>query len=343
MKYQIGDKVLLLHSKEEATIIDFLDNQMVSVEVEGVHFPVFIDQIDFPYYYRFSPSQKKSTPEKPKIVKRSLDDLRVEKNKTDQPASAENLSFVLLPVLADTEDEWQVESFKLYLHNGLSHSVQFDYRVSVLGNVDWQFAGKVERGHNFYLHDFLMEGFNDNPIFLFEFSLVEKMKGKVDQFSHTIRIKPKQLFAQLQKLKESKEASFSFRIVDEYPDQNMFQILDTSEIGFKANNSIDSLKSSLFEKSFYHVIDLHIEELVANWKGLSNFEILSIQLNAFERQIELAIQHHQPTLTVIHGVGKGKLKEEIHQWLNGKPFIRSYSDQFDPFYGNGATTIHFQY
>ena len=91
------------------------------------------------------------------------------------------------------------------------------------------------------------------------------------------------------------------------------------------------------------MIDLHIEELVANWKGLSNFEILSIQLNAFERQIELAIQHHQPTLTVIHGVGKGKLKEEIHQWLNGKPFIRSYSDQFDPFYGNGATTIHFQY
>mgnify|MGYP000695516053 FL=1 len=91
------------------------------------------------------------------------------------------------------------------------------------------------------------------------------------------------------------------------------------------------------------MIDLHIEELVSDWTSLSNFQILSIQLNAFERQIELAIQHHQPMLTVIHGVGKGKLKEEIHQWLKGKPFIRNYSDEFNPFYGNGATTIYFQY
>ncbi len=343
MKYQIGDKVLLLHSKEEATIIEFLDNEMVSVDVKGVQFPVFLDQIDFPYYYRFSSTQKSSTPERQKNTKSILEDLRVEKNNPDRSKVGGNLSFVLLPIIADSSEEWLVESFKLYLHNGLLHSILFSYKVSLLGKIEWQLTGKIEKGHDFYLHDFLMESFNDNPLFLFEFSLAEKVSGKLDHYSHTIRIKPKQLFTHLQKLKENKEASFSFTIIDQFPDQNSNQFFVANEPMLQQANSIESLKTNLFEKSFYHVIDLHIEELVSDWRGLSNFEILSIQLSAFEKKIELAVLHHQPTLTVIHGVGKGKLKEKIHQWLKGKPFIRNYSDQFDPFYGNGATTIHFQY
>ncbi len=333
----------MLHSKEEATIIEFLDNELVCVDVQGVQFPVFLDQIDFPYYYRFSSSQKRVSSEKQKTIKSSFEDLRVEKNNPDRSVVGGNLSFVLLPVVVDSNEEWLVESFKLYLHNGLPHSLLFSYKVSLLGKVEWQLTGKIEKGHDFYLHDFLMESFNDNPLFLFEFSLVEKVKEKLDHYSHTIRIKPKQLFTHLEKLRQNKEASFSYPIMSQFPDHKSIELFDPNEPNFKQANSIQSLKSNLFEKSFYHVIDLHIEELVPDWKGLSNFEILSIQLSAFEKQIELAIQHHQPTLTVIHGVGKGKLKEEIHLWLKGRPFIRDYSDQFDPFYGNGATTIHFQY
>jgi len=62
MKYQIGDKVLILHSNEEGEIIDFINDKMVTVDVKGVKFPVYLDQIDFPYFKRFS--QKKLFPEK---------------------------------------------------------------------------------------------------------------------------------------------------------------------------------------------------------------------------------------------------------------------------------------
>ena len=102
-------------------------------------------------------------------------------------------------MIADSSEEWLVDLFKVYLHNGLSHSLQFSYQVSLLGRIDWHLTGNIEKGHHFYIHDFLLETFNDNPLFLFEFSLAEKVKGKVDLFSHTIRIKPKQLFTQLQK------------------------------------------------------------------------------------------------------------------------------------------------
>ena len=38
MKYQIGDRIILLHSGEEGNIIDFINKQMVMVDVNGVSF-----------------------------------------------------------------------------------------------------------------------------------------------------------------------------------------------------------------------------------------------------------------------------------------------------------------
>jgi hypothetical protein len=61
MKYQIGDTILILHSNEEGEIVDFINDKMVMVEVRGVRFPVYMDQIDFPYFKRFS-EKKKSQP-----------------------------------------------------------------------------------------------------------------------------------------------------------------------------------------------------------------------------------------------------------------------------------------
>ena len=54
MKYQVGDIVLILHSNEEGQIVDFINEKMAMVEVRGVRFPVYMDQIDFPYFKQFS-------------------------------------------------------------------------------------------------------------------------------------------------------------------------------------------------------------------------------------------------------------------------------------------------
>src|SRR5580765_7544802 len=54
MKFQVGDKVLILHSNEEGEIIDIINNKMVMVDVRGVRFPAYIDQLDFPYFKKFS-------------------------------------------------------------------------------------------------------------------------------------------------------------------------------------------------------------------------------------------------------------------------------------------------
>jgi len=68
MKYQVGDEILVLHSNEEGHIIEIMNEEMVMIEVRGVKFPAYMDQIDFPYFKRFT--QKKLFPEKaaPQII-----------------------------------------------------------------------------------------------------------------------------------------------------------------------------------------------------------------------------------------------------------------------------------
>ena len=54
MKFEVGDKVLILHSNEEGEIVEIINDEMVLVDVRGVKFPAYIDQLDFPYFRRFT-------------------------------------------------------------------------------------------------------------------------------------------------------------------------------------------------------------------------------------------------------------------------------------------------
>ncbi|KXK41159.1 MAG: Smr domain-containing protein [Bacteroidetes bacterium OLB11] len=89
-------------------------------------------------------------------------------------------------------------------------------------------------------------------------------------------------------------------------------------------------------------MDLHIEKLNEHHKNLSSSEKLEIQLNEFEKQLDLAIALHQQSIVFIHGVGKGVLKNEIHKKLNLKiklNIIKSYYNDYSNLHGFGATEV----
>ena len=58
MKYQTGDKIIVLHTNEEGKVIDIVNEKMVMIEVKGVKFPAYLDQIDFPYFRMFTEKRK---------------------------------------------------------------------------------------------------------------------------------------------------------------------------------------------------------------------------------------------------------------------------------------------
>ena len=86
-------------------------------------------------------------------------------------------------------------------------------------------------------------------------------------------------------------------------------------------------------------IDLHIEQLVDNPRGMQNYEILTKQLNVARYQLELAIENRFQKVIFIHGVGEGVLKLEL-EYLLGRYTNISYYDADYAKYGQGATEVY---
>ena len=80
MKYEVGDDIIVVHSNDEGKVIEIMNEKMVLIEVKGVKFPAYMDQIDFPYFKRFT--QKKIVADKPK-AKVYVDQVQKEKRRDE--------------------------------------------------------------------------------------------------------------------------------------------------------------------------------------------------------------------------------------------------------------------
>ena len=87
------------------------------------------------------------------------------------------------------------------------------------------------------------------------------------------------------------------------------------------------------------VIDLHVEKLVKSKKGMSNYDILSLQLETAQRQLEFAIRKRIPKIVFIHGVGEGVLKADLYSLFRRYDNIKFYEASYVK-YGQGATEIY---
>jgi dsDNA-specific endonuclease/ATPase MutS2 len=84
--------------------------------------------------------------------------------------------------------------------------------------------------------------------------------------------------------------------------------------------------------------DLHIEKLVPNKRGMSNYDILTLQSETAKRHIEFAIRNRIPKIVFIHGVGEGILKAEL-DFLLGRYDNIAFQDANYQKYGLGATEV----
>ena len=73
-------------------------------------------------------------------------------------------------------------------------------------------------------------------------------------------------------------------------------------------------------------IDLHIELIIDYYKELENHEIVNIQLKKCENAIRKAMNTRIEKIIIVHGIGVGTLKKEVHQLLDEYNF-RYYTSQ----------------
>lgn len=100
-------------------------------------------------------------------------------------------------------------------------------------------------------------------------------------------------------------------------DKNFNQVSSYGQIPKheKQSNSLKFSKEKI-KKTSSIKIDLHIELLVEDFSKYTNEEIIKIQINYCEKQINKILRSNHKEFLVVHGIGMGVLKKEIHNLLN---------------------------
>ncbi len=123
--------------------------------------------------------------------------------------------------------------------------------------------------------------------------------------------------------------------LDKMTDKDFKKVIDEKD---KANRPKEENKKKNSSPEIVEV-DLHIEELIDNTNGLSNREIIDIQLDKFYREMDEAIKNRVKRIVFIHGVGNGVLKQEITKKLKSKYAKFNFQDASFKEYGYGATMV----
>ena len=123
--------------------------------------------------------------------------------------------------------------------------------------------------------------------------------------------------------------------------KNSITNFNSTEI--KKEKEIPKPRSFVKEKKTKEIpppeFDLHIEKLVKNFRGMSNYDILSLQSETAKRHLDFAIKNRIPKIVFIHGVGEGVLKSELEFMLARYENIDFKEGNYQK-YGLGATEVY---
>ncbi|MBL7717187.1 MAG: Smr/MutS family protein [Flavipsychrobacter sp.] len=332
MKFSIGDRIVLRQTGEEGHVTGFIGKDMLEVDVNGTTFPVYAELVDHPYLKWFT--------EKKTSAKRQLapEDIPVEKEKLRPKRLAKGVYLSFLPVYRPNVMEDIVDVLKIHLLNELGVPVRLSYDVRIDHECTFRHEGVLHAFGNLYLHSISWEDMSRQP--RFHWQLSDGSDTALAPAADVLRIRPAKLFEHVNELLQKNEPAFSVLLADEFhpprpePPKEKFIPRPASQIVNQPGR--------LHTEAPVYELDLHIEKLTNDTRGMDNADMLHLQMRTFEKYLRLAIVHSQERMIVIHGLGKGVLRYSVHELLSRTPEVARYTNEYHPRYGFGATEIYFK-
>ena len=213
MKFQEGDKIVVLATGEKGEVVEWINKKMLTIRVDNVEFPVYSDQINFPYYDDFT---------KPKEImpKKSAAGTVLPKRekKPEKIVEKDGVWLSFFPVLdKDVFDDDIISHFKIYLLNHTDEAMDIQLSVFFGAKKDIDIKSNVRGLDELYLVDLSLDQLSDHPKFSFVFSLLQKDSSKASQFNFDYKPKAKQLFKLAHEVIQQQQASFKFNLFKEVP------------------------------------------------------------------------------------------------------------------------------
>ena len=350
MKLRIGEKVKFLNDTSKGIVTGFVDEKTVLVKIEeGFEVPVLKNEIiptgdSIEYSDSFSMHDDETNIDRGDEDAFSSIGSNVSESQDEQSNQIVSIAF-----LRNVETEDDSPDFELYLINDGPYNIFYNLGKQVAGNVnvisgeileantkilirdgdinELNALGKKIRFHCIFFKDGIYRFLAPFNIII-DLSSVDLLQRKYykenDYFDEEAIIIP----------------VYSNMIENNVSDEKeMKEIYLTSEIKNKDIPVVRKLKPEK-KSSDISEIDLHIGEILENHHGMSNGEILQVQLDRFTTALEGALKTDQKKIVFIHGLGNGKLKFEVKKLLDTKYSHLKYQDASFKEYGYGATLVY---
>lgn len=348
MNFKIGDKVRFLNEKGEGVVSKIINKNTVGVSIEdGFVIPFTIGELVLIHDEEKTGSVKVTVPtyELPISEKRVITSASSSQQKKERqgvyiafsPENAENIAY---------------SAFNAWLINHTPYDVLYTYSLYKNGTYITLEKGEIKKREVLLLETIERTALSDFSTFKIDAVFFNENEHEyLSPMSELVKLKPIKLYKDNAFVEnnfiEEKALVMNVCFTDEsdvVEEKRYISPLDLNKILFQKKNAVSFSKQSkpnvVNDPNYEWEIDLHIEELMDNYSGMSNAEIIQYQLKHFQNAVDTSISNHYRKLFVIHGVGNGRLKQEILAILATYKNLR-YHDASYSKYGFGATEIVF--
>lgn len=348
MIFAIGTKVRFKHTGDEGVITANLGNDMVEVFIEedDMKIPTFVDDLEnaSSFYQKDKKSGTKIVPGKQKKVVQAPERPPIESQYEILKSIGIQIAFE--PIY---KEDGLPDKYNIYLLNDTRTDYLFQYLFKLNHQEEEKSNGKLLRMSALPVGKLWYDELSDFPEIELEVWKI-KTNGTGDKQHKTLKIKPKQFFQKIKTapILNQRVHLYTFFGVDEPIKKEKKEDLQsyTRRNLRPANNSPAFVRYQVHDvrefAAFNPEIDLHIESLLnKSIAKMRKSEILRIQLVHFENYLDKAIRLGVSHVFIIHGIGKGKLRDEIATRLMFHSDVKSFKNEYHPKYGWGATEVIF--
>lgn len=321
----IGDKVRLIHSKEEGIVTRFLKNDVVEVEIEeGFKLPVLRKELAV-----VSKAEDKAFKPQARVQETIAPQRAVSERNSSHVKADKGIYLAFLPV-----------NDKLVSLHIINNS-DWDLPFSLTCGSDKTHRGLLggflnARSFQKYPIDLDLKDFDDwgnlsFQAFYYNFGYFTERPT----FVKRMRLRANTFFNHKKSAPILAKDCFLFQLDAE----DLLLVINPAELKEKMmQTKTEEIPLKTVEKPA-PTIDLHIEQLTTNFLSMNNTQMLDIQLRTFETKFENAIASGMDEIVFIHGVGNGILKQEIQKKLAGHKNVAWFQDAQKEKFGYGATRI----
>ncbi|HWY39148.1 MAG TPA: DUF2027 domain-containing protein [Bacteroidia bacterium] len=323
MAIKIGNKVRFLNESGEGIVTRFKDKETAFVEVDGFEIPYNIKS----------------------LVLINTEVVFTEEEKEGDEVKSESVFFVVEP---DHELLLLQNEFSFYLLNSSSFNLLYTYCIK-----DGNQYQTIKQGELGASQKLLLKKIQKHQLKEFAYHKIELLFFK--KHHHTAQIPAAEIIHVSDTILKRNDCiphhDFKFpiwaftlkdhfieakKVEQKLTDYDIERLRKIKEAAPSEKRSIPHNNPAfMIEKE----IDLHAENLLGSFKHMSNHEILQVQLKHFQKNLEEAIANHYYKIVFIHGVGNGRLKQEIHTILKNYSKEVSVKDGSYKKYGYGATEV----